>query len=229
MRGAAGRQDIVIRGAGGYAKEVAVLIEQINERGGGSWNLLGFIDADQSRVGSLHGKYPVLGDHSYLQERGGELAVALAIGTPHLNAAVAAELLAIPGLRFPALVHPSVVRDPESVWLADGVVVCAGCILTTDISIGPFTMLNLGVTVGHDSFLGANCILNHRVALGGTTRIGDRCLLGSGAVVLQGLTLGPDAVVGAGAVVIDDVAAGVTVVGVPAKPTTASVPAAEPR
>lgn len=49
------------------------------------------------------------------------------------------------------------------------------------------------------------------------TRVLRGASIGSGAVVMCGVTIGPRATVGAGAVVTDDVAAGETVVGVPAR------------
>ena len=61
-------------------------------------------------------------------------------------------------------------------------------------------------------------MLNPGANVSGAVTLGDRVLIGSGATVLQGLRIGDDAVVGAGAVVTRDVAAGVTVVGVPAAP-----------
>ena len=210
--------DIVIRGAGGFAKEIAVLIEQIDRSGDRRWNILGFVDADARRAGTLHGKYPILGDDRCLREHEGSLAVALAVGTPDPNARVAAELRSLPGLEFPTLIHPSVIFDADSVAMEAGVIVCAGCMLTTDITIGAFSILNLGVTVGHDTVIGAHCVLNPHVDVGGGVRIGDRCLLGSGAVVLQQLTLGEGASMGSGAVVTHDVAPGNTVVGMPARP-----------
>jgi maltose O-acetyltransferase len=47
---------------------------------------------------------------------------------------------------------------------------------------------------------------------------GNDVWIGGGAILLPGVTIGDDAVIGAGAVVTRDVAGGVTVVGVPARP-----------
>jgi acetyltransferase-like isoleucine patch superfamily enzyme len=55
-------------------------------------------------------------------------------------------------------------------------------------------------------------------AVSGDVVAGHRVLVGTGAVVRQGVRLGDDVRVGAGAVVVGDVADGLTVVGVPARP-----------
>jgi serine O-acetyltransferase len=47
--------------------------------------------------------------------------------------------------------------------------------------------------------------------------IGDRVFIGAGARVLGGIAIGDDAVIGANAVVIEDIPAGATAVGVPAR------------
>lgn len=52
--------------------------------------------------------------------------------------------------------------------------------------------------------------------------------IGSGATILGGVRIGAGATVGAGAVVVDDVAAGATVVGNPARPLPARRPGSAP-
>jgi serine O-acetyltransferase len=55
--------------------------------------------------------------------------------------------------------------------------------------------------------------------------IGDNVFIGAGARVLGGVCVGDNAVIGANAVVIHDVPAGVTAVGVPARPRQQAVTA----
>ena len=74
--------------------------------------------------------------------------------------------------------------------------------------------------------IGSNATFIHAVTLGMRNRhefpeLGDGVFVGAGARVLGGIRLGDGCSVGAGAVVIDDVAPGVTVVGVPARPVGA--------
>lgn len=70
--------------------------------------------------------------------------------------------------------------------------------------------------------IGQNCSIIHNVTIGMRNlwefpRIGDNVLIGAGARVLGHITVGDGAKIGANAVVIEDVPAGATVVGVPAR------------
>jgi acetyltransferase-like isoleucine patch superfamily enzyme len=58
--------------------------------------------------------------------------------------------------------------------------------------------------------------------LGGTVRVGEMAWIGLCASVKQGLAIGSGATIGAGAAVLNDVPAGETMAGVPAKPLRAS-------
>lgn len=58
---------LVIIGASGFGKEVAWLVERINDFNQ-EWDLVGFVDDDKSTHGKLVNGYEVLGDINWLLE-----------------------------------------------------------------------------------------------------------------------------------------------------------------
>jgi len=216
-------KDIVILGAGGFAREVAFLIEEIN-RVAPTWNLLGFVGLDESEVGSRIGSYSVICTERTSLEM--HVSAAIAIGDPNTIQKVVAKLKIHTNISLPNLVHPTAMWDQDRVLLGEGNIICAGNLFTTDIRIGSFNIINLGCTIGHDVEIGSYCVVNPGSHLSGSVKIGNSCLIGSGAVILQKVKIGDKARIGAGAVVVRNVATGITVTGVPAKPV-ASVKAAD--
>jgi sugar O-acyltransferase (sialic acid O-acetyltransferase NeuD family) len=209
--------DIVIVGAGGHAKEISFLIEEINNSKP-TWNLLGYIEKDHTSIGKYNGKYRILNDESYFEKNKGNLNVVIALGSPHLVKSIHSRLKEIcPNIKFPNLIHPSVRAESVDVKMGHGNIVCAGNIFTTDIKVGSFNCINRGCNISHDVEIHNYCIINPGVNISGGVMIKDKCLIGTGATILQYLTIGTDSIIGAGAVVTKDVTENVTVVGVPAK------------
>lgn len=209
---------IYILGAGGLAKEIAFVIDEINRADEAeAWAVQGFLERDSARRGQTNGRYTIAGDESLLDEHD-NVAVAVGLGAPLTIDKMTKRLADKRRLQWPNLMHPNVVLDAPRVEFGRGNIVCAGNVFTTNIRAGSFNVFNLSCTYGHDVVIGDCCVINPGVNVSGGVRIGDRCLIGTGATILQNIVIGNDVTVGAGAVVTKDVLDGETVVGIPARP-----------
>jgi len=120
-------------------------------------------------------------------------------------------------------------------WLFVGRAISQFARLVTGIEIHPgatvgrrlFIDHGMGVVIGETAVIGDDVTLYHGVTLGGTSlargtkrhpTLGSGVIVGAGAKIIGAIAIGDGARVGANAVVVQDVAPGVTVVGIPAKP-----------
>lgn len=205
---------LAIYGAGGFAREVRELVRDINAEKA-RWDLIGFLSDDPGTWGTVVNDLPVLGGQRWLEEQSWDAAVVLGIGGPAPKRRLAERLRGV--VRdWPTLVHPNVVTSTY-VTYGVGAVVTAGNVLTANIQLADFAMLNLACTVGHDCVLGQYVTISPGVNISGNVRIGDGCDIGTGAAIIQGVEIGEWSIVGAGAVVAQSLPANCTAVGVPAK------------
>ena len=205
---------IAIVGSGGFAREVLALINDIN-RDKPQYEFVGFVGLDKNQT--IHG-YPVIGNDEEVNSTSEPLSLAIAVGEPHMKAKIRSKY-SNPLISFPPLIHPSVlIGDSQSVSFGEGCVVCAGCILTTDIQINDFVTINLMCTVGHDTVIESYSSFMPSVNISGEVIINKGVYVGPGAKIINQLGIGENTIVGAGAVVAKSLPANCTAVGIPAKP-----------
>jgi sugar O-acyltransferase (sialic acid O-acetyltransferase NeuD family) len=211
-------RELVIFGAGGLAREIAWLAE---ECAADHWTIAGFVEKDGAdKIGSTISGYPVM-DLAQAKVRHASALTVAAVGSPGLREKIVAEATAA-GFGFATLIHPSLARS-RSVVMGEGTAIFPGSSLTVDIRLGRHVQINPGCSVAHDALVGDFSTLSPGVRVSGFVHIGARVAIGTGAVIINGtaerpLAIGEGAVIGAGSVVLEDVAPGMTVAGVPARP-----------
>lgn len=206
-------KDIVIIGTGGFGREVAWLIEDINKVNK-EWNIVGFVDDNEDFQGKDVNGYPILGNVDWLKEQ--ELNVVSAIGNPIAKKNIIKRIENSNNI-YPVLIHPSVIYS-DKVSFGEGSIVCAGNIITVNINIGKHVIINLDCTIGHDAILEDYTSILPSVNVSGNVTIKECVNVGTGSTIIQGVTIDKNTVIGAGAVVVKDLPANCTAVGAPAKP-----------
>lgn len=210
--------DIAIFGAGGFGREVACLIQQINEcidLPEERWNLVGFF-ADNGEIGTKNEYGALLGGREELNRWPTPLGLVIAIGRPAAIKAVA-ESINNPNVYFPNLVAPDVTfYDANRVRMGKGNIVCSHCLVSCEVNIGNFNIFNDYTTIGHDATIGNYNALMPAVRVSGAVSMGDCNYCGVNSVILQGITIGNDTTLGAGSLIFRKTKNGHTYIGNPA-------------
>ena len=209
-------QDIAIFGAGGFGKEVACLIRQINDVDP-RWNLIGFFD-DGKKIGQHISHYgSVLGGMEELNSYPRELALVIAIGNPvslrNVKERIVNELVF-----FPNIIAPTFgISDSQSFNIGKGNIIGHGCAVSCDVSIGSFNILNADIVIGHDAIIRDYNVIMPDVRISGEATVGENNLIGIGSIILQQINVGNNITLGAGSVLMTRPKDGGTYFGNPAK------------
>jgi sugar O-acyltransferase (sialic acid O-acetyltransferase NeuD family) len=202
---------IIVVGGSGHAK-VLVSTLLLEHRA-----VLGFVDPDPSLP-------PILGirrlgeDNEVLRHAPDRIRLVNGVGSgrsTELRKSVYARFREKQYV-FEAVIHPSASIAPD-VQAGDGLQVMAGAVVQTGVRLGENVILNTGTIIDHDCVIGDHVHVAPGAILSGCVHLDQGVHVGTGASIIQGIRVGAASTVGAGAVVLHDVAAGITVVGVPAK------------
>ncbi len=192
---------VIIIGAGGVGREVALIINQINNFKP-TWNIIGFLDDNPTNLGKTLNGHRIIGN------------VVVAISNYRVKKEIVSKLEG--KFKFATLIHPRV-SIHDFMTVGHGTIIYEGAILTTDIKIGEHVIISPKCGIGHDSIIKDYVSLLWNVNISGGDIIEEGVLMGSCSTVIQNLKIGKGAIIGAGSVVVKDIPAYSTAVGVPAR------------
>ncbi|MFH0803208.1 MAG: acetyltransferase [bacterium] len=213
-------EKIVIYGASGHGK---VVCEALREEG--NYEIAGFLDDRKTASkGELFNGFPVLGGGESLPDlrKNGIRWAIVAVGEGKMRLDIAG-LLVKAGFLLATAIHPSA-RLARDVLPGAGSVVAPGAILNPGSRIGENVIINSGAIIEHDCVIGEGAHICPGVCLAGGVQVGRLAWVGLGSRVIQNVRIGDAAVIGAGAVVLNDIPAGATAVGIPARVQPAKAP-----
>ena len=205
-------RDLLLVAASGLAREALVAI-----RRGGEYDVIGFLDDDEMKHGTLIDGVPVLGSIDSAGEHTDALLLVCA-GKGSARRAIVERLLS--GGRSPrdfATVVDGSVTVPPSCMVGAGSILLSAVVLTTDVTVGEHVVAMPGVILTHDDVVERFATLCAGVVLGGTVVVGEAAYLGMSSSVREGVHIGTGATLGMGAVLTKDLPAGQTWVGAPAR------------
>ena len=205
---------IAIIGAGGFGREVACLINAINEKIK-EWDFIGFFD-DVKDIGYENEYGKVLGRIKDLNSYPESLGVVIAIAKPSAIEVIVKSITS-PNIYFPNLIAPNVIFfDKNNISLGRGNIISFGCSISCNVHIGNFNILNCCILIGHDTKIGDYNAIMPSTNISGNVTMGERNFLGVSSVILEKLTIGNDTTIGANSLICRNTKDKNTYIGNPA-------------
>jgi sugar O-acyltransferase (sialic acid O-acetyltransferase NeuD family) len=197
-------RQLLLVGAGGFGREAAEAVRACNAVQP-TWDLLGFLDDDPVKHGTLIGGVPILDGVEAVHELA-SAQVLLCTGRPenYVSRRLLAQRLGLADDRYATVVHPTATVG-GSCEIGAGSVLLAHVDLTADVVVGRHVVVMPQVVLTHDVRVDDWATLASGVRLGGACHVSQGAYVGSGACAREGITIGAWAMIGMGSVVTRDV------------------------
>ena len=204
--------NIIIVGAGGFAREVYYWVNDTFSKE--SYKIKGFLSYNQKDLDGYNIKGGIIGnDDNY--KIGENDRFIIAIGDIDIKKR-AINKLKKRGAKFISLIHPTALIIPTA-KIGEGVVICPYCLVSDNVQLDDFVMMNTYASCGHDVKVGKYSILSPYVALNGFVKLENEVFVGTHATVISYKKVGFQSKISANSVVMRNVPSKCMVFGVPGK------------
>jgi len=204
--------NIIIVGAGGFAREVYYWANDTFSKE--NYRIKGFLSYNQGDLNGFNIDVSIIGnDDNYKIKENDSFIIA--IGDIDIKKR-AINKLKKRGAKFISLIHPSALIVPTA-KIGEGVVICPYCLVSDNVLLDDFVMMNTYASCGHDVKVGKYSILSPYVALNGFVKLENEVFVGTHATVISYKKVGFQSKISANSVVMRDVPPNKIVFGVPGK------------
>lgn len=204
-----GKQNLLILGAGGFAKSIGDVAQET-----GLFNVFGYAVnmPPFERDSFLSGK-PIFWIDE-LEDLDKNLLLACGLGSMKRIRFI--EKVSSMGFQFTNIIHPTAYVSP-TVNLGEGIFINSGSQIASDASLSDHVIINRGALIGHGVRIEKYSVISPGANIASNVNVGARTTIGMGTIIIDQVKVGNYCFVGAGSLVTQDVPDNVKVVGVPAR------------
>ena len=216
-------RNIVILGAGGFAREMYWHIKESIPQA----KMVFANDLKETEKIAINGQIiPVIKNwdfdcvpvDSFNQSFEKFKEFVIGVGSPKIKRILVRKALASGLVPAPTIIHPRALVQGDDCEIGIGSIISPGCVITTNVRIGNYVLLNLNCTVGHDTILGDYVTCNPGCCISGNVTLGEGVMLGTGTVIREKINIAQDVQTGAQSCVVKDILdSNITVAGIPAR------------
>jgi len=202
--------ELIIIGGGRHALETFYLVNDLKD----APTIIAFVQDTVEPGKEIMGK-PVISTMDLIKNYKSKKPLLLgAIGNIQDNKRLI-ETFKTAGFGFFNAIPDTIIRERQK-FIGQGIIIASSAILTINISIGNYSIINIGCNISHDVTIGQYVNISPGVNIAGNVIIEDEVFIGSGVTIIPKISIGKGSVIAAGACVIKDVPAHCFVAGVPA-------------
>lgn len=189
---------ILLFGAGVGSREVLRIIQALNKETP-TWDVLGFVDGDASKIGKDIDEYPVYGlDYNVTSK---DVYAVCGIMEPKLRRKVVENEIESRGFKLASIIHPSVFQ-PEDFCAGPGSIVYAGVNISFNVKLGKSAFVFFNVLLGHNLSAGDYVTICPSATIDGGCTIGAECFISAGVTLHPTISVGKESIVGIGTTLI---------------------------
>ena len=204
--------DIIIIGAGGFGREVYLWTKDSFPKD--QYTIKGFLDDNPRILDNYDIDISIIGNLDNYEIKNQDRFL-FAVGDIDIKKSLIVRLKRR-GAKFLTLIHPGAIVA-NTAKIGEGVIICPFCLVSDNVLLEDFVMMNVYSSCGHDVKVGSYSILSPYATLNGFVILEDEVFLGTHATVIPYKKVGCKSKISANSVVMRDVPPNKMVFGVPGK------------